>query len=106
MGARELCAFLEVCQLWQAVCVHRQGQSVECLENPIWCLNFPIQRVIICPERGHLLGRQVHRDGLWRQESHRLRNHVLDYECKPIFSSFYLSLLVYSSYVKVLCCYW
>lgn len=36
-----------------------------------------VKGVVVRPELRHLGGRQVHRDGIWRQEGNSLRGHLL-----------------------------
>lgn len=56
---------------------HRERQSAECMEDSIWRQHLPVQGVVVRPELRHLGGRQIHRDGVGRQEGHRLRGHLL-----------------------------
>jgi len=38
---------------------------------------FTVERVVVGVELRYFIGWQVHRDGFWWQESHRVRSHLL-----------------------------
>ena len=58
--------------------VDRERQFVERLENSLWRLDLPIQGGKLSPVLRHHGGRQVHSNGLRRQEGVRVRGHLLE----------------------------
>lgn len=79
------------------VCEHREGQSAECVEDSLWCQHIPVEGVVLRPELWHLSRWQIHRDGIRRQEGHRLRGHLLERQDAPASALLMRRLLLFPS---------